>query len=99
MKTSEFARYIHMEIVGQVFILDKSADEPGFEIHVVGITGEYDKYMANHGRCLELSAGVPRRWKDLDKAYDFILESGWVGKVFIECDSEKDPLFNNQILK
>lgn len=88
MKTADFARYIHMGIVGRVFISDKTAVNEGFEIYVHGITTEFDNYIAIHGRAVDIAKGNRRQWSDLNRAYEFITESGWVEKVYIECYSE-----------
>lgn len=88
MKTADFARYIHMGIVGRVFISDRSVVNEGFEIYVHGVTTEYDNYIAIHGREVDIATGTRRQWADLTRAYEFINESGWNGKVFIECYSE-----------
>lgn len=88
MKTADFARYIHMGIVGRVFISDKSAINQGFEIYAHGITSDFDNYIAIHERGVEITKGTRRQWPDLNQAYAFINESGWTGKVYIECYSE-----------
>lgn len=84
MKTSDFARYIHMGIVGRVYISDKSAIHQGFEIYVQGVTSDFDNYIGIHGRAVDIATGTRRQWSDLTRAYEFITESGWTGKVFIE---------------
>lgn len=88
MKTADFARYIHMEIVGKVYIYDKSAFSQGFEIHAFGKNEKLDSYIELHGRALDASRGNRRQWSDLGRAYSFILESGWSGKVVIEISDE-----------
>jgi hypothetical protein len=55
MKTADFARYIHMGIIGRVFISDKSSINQGFDVYVVGTTKDFDKYIAVHGREVEIA--------------------------------------------
>lgn len=88
MKTADFARYIHMGIVGRVFISDKSLINQGFEVYSYGITTEFDRYISIHGREIEITTGTIRQWSNLTRAYEFIIESGWTEKVFIEYYSE-----------
>ena len=65
MITSDFARYIHMEIVGRVFILDKTPIQQGFEIYAFGASVDHDKYIDLHGRAIETTRGKRRQWSDL----------------------------------
>ncbi len=84
MITSDFARYIHMEIVGRVFILDKTPIQQGFEIYAFGASVDHDKYIDLHGRAIETTRGKRRQWSDLGRAYNFIKESGWSDNVVVE---------------
>lgn len=84
MNSADFARYIHMEIIGEIFISDKTLNDQGFEIYVRGTTPANDKYIELHGRAVETTRGSRRHWSDIGRAYDFIKECGWTEKVLVE---------------